>query len=433
MKQILLFSLLFVNAYSFSQVGIGTTTPNASAELDVTSTTKGFLPPRMTTTERNNIVSPTTGLQIYNISTNTNDFWNGDIWQSNLSPITGVLPIGNGGTGLSTIGTNGQVLTSNGTIANWATPTGGGGGASTIAAVQTANFTALPNFQYPVNTTSGSITLTLPASPIIGQTVSILDYARTFGTNNLTINPNGSRLANQVNNYVLNTNGTNVELKYIDNVQGWIASDFFTWNPTLGPIVGDALIQSILSTNLSAFNAASAGTAVPITQTEWDALNVVLATGGGGKSGCTNTQLTTTLNSSNAFQFGGDYTDFFPVNLTITPANRRVYGFAHSLRTTGVDGIGRIKSFYNDVGVDLHTNNIPITFNSAPLYYVIKTPPGVSANSQEVGSYVSVGHFKFNTGSLGGYKYLSGNVNTGTWNNANTAGIPLIQFAYGCN
>jgi hypothetical protein len=50
-------------------VGIGTTTPNASALLDVYSTTSGLLPPRMTTTQRNAISSPATGLTIYNTTT----------------------------------------------------------------------------------------------------------------------------------------------------------------------------------------------------------------------------------------------------------------------------------------------------------------------------------------------------------------------------
>src|SRR3989338_11636504 len=51
-------------------VGIGTTTPNANAILDVTSTTKAFMPPRMTTTQRDAIASPTAGMVIYNSSTN---------------------------------------------------------------------------------------------------------------------------------------------------------------------------------------------------------------------------------------------------------------------------------------------------------------------------------------------------------------------------
>jgi uncharacterized protein (TIGR02145 family) len=50
----------------FSQVGIGTITPHASAELDVTSTTKGFLPPRMTQAQRNAIAIPVAaGLQVW--------------------------------------------------------------------------------------------------------------------------------------------------------------------------------------------------------------------------------------------------------------------------------------------------------------------------------------------------------------------------------
>ena len=50
----------------FAQVGIGTTNPQASAELDVTSTTKGFLAPRMTQAQRNAIAIPVAaGLQVW--------------------------------------------------------------------------------------------------------------------------------------------------------------------------------------------------------------------------------------------------------------------------------------------------------------------------------------------------------------------------------
>ena len=60
--------------------GFGTATPNAVAALDVTSTTKGFLPPRMTGTQRDAISSPPAGLMIYNSTTNklqvrTNAAW----------------------------------------------------------------------------------------------------------------------------------------------------------------------------------------------------------------------------------------------------------------------------------------------------------------------------------------------------------------------
>lgn len=56
------------------------TTPNSKAVLDLTSTTKGFLPPRMDTTARDAIASPTTGLQIFNTSTGYMNYYNGSSW-----------------------------------------------------------------------------------------------------------------------------------------------------------------------------------------------------------------------------------------------------------------------------------------------------------------------------------------------------------------
>jgi uncharacterized protein (TIGR02145 family) len=72
-------------------VGIGTNTPAASALLDVSSTTKGFLPPRMTTTQRDAIASPAAGLIIYNATTNSVQLYNGSGWLS-LSPSFVPLP-----------------------------------------------------------------------------------------------------------------------------------------------------------------------------------------------------------------------------------------------------------------------------------------------------------------------------------------------------
>lgn len=63
-----------------AQVGVGTNSPKASAILDVESTSKGFLPPRMTTAQRDNIVSPEPGLTIYNTTMNCLQWWNGTIW-----------------------------------------------------------------------------------------------------------------------------------------------------------------------------------------------------------------------------------------------------------------------------------------------------------------------------------------------------------------
>ncbi len=66
MKRIILsVALIALSFTSFAQAGIGTTSPDASAVLDVSSVTKGFLPPRMTETQMNAISSPVEGLFVY--------------------------------------------------------------------------------------------------------------------------------------------------------------------------------------------------------------------------------------------------------------------------------------------------------------------------------------------------------------------------------
>ena len=88
--------------------------------------------------------------------------------------------------------------------------------------VQTSSFTAVAGRGYPVNTTGGAITLTLPASPSAGDTVAILDYAATFGTNNLTVARHSSNIQGAAANGVLNTNRQAISFVYIDSTKGWI-------------------------------------------------------------------------------------------------------------------------------------------------------------------------------------------------------------------
>jgi hypothetical protein len=61
---------------------INTTTDVASSKLTIESTTQGFLPPRMTTTQRNAIASPAAGLIVYDTTLNLPHFFNGTIWVS---------------------------------------------------------------------------------------------------------------------------------------------------------------------------------------------------------------------------------------------------------------------------------------------------------------------------------------------------------------
>ena len=85
MKKVLLCAVFIAASFtSIAQVGIGTTTPDASAALDITSTTAGLLPPRMTTAERDVITSGVwaEGLTIYNTDTKCLELYNGTDWIS---------------------------------------------------------------------------------------------------------------------------------------------------------------------------------------------------------------------------------------------------------------------------------------------------------------------------------------------------------------
>jgi len=85
-------------------VSIGAnTTPASSAILDVVSTTKGFLPPRMTTTQRDAISSPATGLSVYNTTLNSNDSYDGTRWTSGAKFLTATATLDFGNTAAGTV------------------------------------------------------------------------------------------------------------------------------------------------------------------------------------------------------------------------------------------------------------------------------------------------------------------------------------------
>jgi hypothetical protein len=129
-------------------LGLGTASPNASAKLDVNSTTQGMLVPRMTALQRSAIANPATGLFVYQIDGVTGFYlYNGSIW-TNLSGAVGAQgsqgpqgvqgpqgPAGVDGIGVPAGGTTGQLLTKvNATDynSNWVTATATASGAKMV-------------------------------------------------------------------------------------------------------------------------------------------------------------------------------------------------------------------------------------------------------------------------------------------------------------
>ena len=98
-----------------------------------------------------------------------------------------------------------------------------GAGIQWQSSIKTASFTAVANEGYWINTTSSAITMTLPSSASVGDTIEFVDYARKWGTNNLTVNPNSLNYqGNSSPNPVYDVDGQSVRIVYSGATQGWI-------------------------------------------------------------------------------------------------------------------------------------------------------------------------------------------------------------------
>jgi hypothetical protein len=125
----------------------------------------------------------------------------------------------NGSFGGITMGTTGQVLTTDGTTASFGDISGG----ATWQAVITADpANAVAGYGYFCNTTSAAFTVTLPTAATIGDFISFIDYAGTFDTNNLTIGRNGHNIQGAAADLTVATERAGFTLVYVDATQGWL-------------------------------------------------------------------------------------------------------------------------------------------------------------------------------------------------------------------
>ena len=116
-------------------------------------------------------------------------------------------------------GTANQVIKTDGSgNLSFATVSGG----AAWQAVKTANFNVTAKEGYFVDTTSTTITATLPGSPTIGDFVQFIDYAGTFDTNNFTVARNGNPIQGSATDLTVSVDRAGLTLVFTDATQGWL-------------------------------------------------------------------------------------------------------------------------------------------------------------------------------------------------------------------
>ena len=99
------------------------------------------------------------------------------------------------------------------------------GGGTQWQAIKTSNYTASAGEGVFANTSSGAFTVTLPASPSLGDEVTIVDYAGTADTNNITVGRNSSPIMGAAEDLTISIERAAITLVYVDSTQGWLLKD----------------------------------------------------------------------------------------------------------------------------------------------------------------------------------------------------------------
>jgi uncharacterized protein (TIGR02145 family) len=223
MKKTVLLMLLIVATIAQAQVGIGTETPNASAILDVSSTTRGLLFPRMTTTQRDAIASPSAGLVIFNTTSNCLNMFTGAIWNE-----------------LCGTATQGLVATLSCTPTDNGTPT-----ANTAASSVSSVF----SYTGGNNLTHNGQTVT--STGVTGLTATLTSGTMSSAGGTLTYNITGTPSGSGTASFAINIGGRTCTLTRTVFAVGTIATAFncgsATNNGTLTSGTAASSVSSVIS------------------------------------------------------------------------------------------------------------------------------------------------------------------------------------------
>ena len=203
-----------------------------------------------------------------------------------ISPRTNCGTVTLGDSGDSITIPSGVTITNSGTAAGF----GSTGEVSWNTTVKTGDFTASDGEGYFINTTSGEITMTLPAGTA-GAIVAFKDYLNTFDTNKLTVTPNGSdKIGGTSASATFTPESQSVTLIFTDSIRGWVDIHDSTSNATGATFISATGGTVSCSGNFKIHTFTSPGTFCVSSVSNIAANNVVdylvVAGGGGGGSGC---------------------------------------------------------------------------------------------------------------------------------------------------
>ena len=119
-------------------------------------------------------------------------------------------------------GSTGSLLIYNGSVWVSTADGGGGGGQSTYWVEASTTYDAVAGSKLFVDTSSSTVQVNLPASPVMGDEVYVVDAAGNSGTYNITVNRNGKKITGLDENFTIDVNGAAIILAYYNVTRGWI-------------------------------------------------------------------------------------------------------------------------------------------------------------------------------------------------------------------